>query len=142
MAADLIEGVIAAGDVAVIRGDREFFDQLSAIVGDRALCVVNADLDTRPVVEIGGDGEGGLQAKFPREPGRSPERLNGEADPDRTLIFYCGETARNAKHLAGLVPVILEAESPTLAKVVKLKGEPSSGPTVQLVGGRAVSWRL
>lgn len=142
MAADLIEGVIAAGDVAVIHGDREFFDALSAIVGDRALCVVNADLDTRPVVEIKGDGEGGLQASFPRQPGRVPEGLNGEADPDRALIFYCGETARNAKHLAGLVPVILEAESPTLAKVVKVAGQSTTGLTVQLLDGRAVSWRL
>ncbi|MDE2486303.1 MAG: hypothetical protein KGO51_02805 [Alphaproteobacteria bacterium] len=113
------------------------------MVGERARCIVNADLDTHPVVEIKGDGAKGLHASFPRQPGRAPKPLSDAFEPDdRALIIYCGKTAWNAAHLAKLVPVILEAGSPTLARVVTLAGEPASGLKVQLLDGHAGSKRL
>lgn len=139
----LVEGVIADDDVVVVRGDRAFFDALAAILGDRARCLVNVDYDTRPDLQIGSDGEGGRQVSYPTQPGRAPERLTEEASPDpRPLVIYCGEGARNAKHLATIAPVILEADSPPLAKVVKLTGEPAAGLAVELVGDRAVCWHF
>lgn len=137
----VVDGLIAAGDVVAIKGDFEFFEALKATLGDAAASFVNADLDTRPDVYVGGGASGNLLT-FPKEPGRAAVLVDDSApQDDRVYLIYAGETARQREHLCGLASVVLEATSPTFARVLKAAGAEVSGKGLQLIDGRPVLTR-
>ncbi len=139
----LVDGLIEPGDVVAIKGDFAFFEGLKAALGDGAASFVNADLDTRPDAYVGGDGAGGLTVSHPKQPGRAPVPVPDDAPDNRVFLIYVGETARQRDHLCGLAPVVLDATSPTFARVVKAeKGAATSELGVQLIDGHAVVTRL
>jgi hypothetical protein len=140
----VVDGLIEPGDLVAIKGDFGFFEALKAALGDRAASFVNADLDTRPDLYVGGDGAGGLTVSHPKQPGRASVAVDEDAPPDdRVFLIYVGETARQRDHLCGLAPVVLDATSPTFARVLKAeRGGATSGLGLQLLDGQPVVTRL
>jgi hypothetical protein len=138
----VVDGLIEAGDVVAIKGDFGFYEALDAALGDAAVSFVNADLDTRPDVYVGGGEEGNLLT-FPKQPGRASVPVPEDAPPDdRVYLIYVGETARQREHLCGLAPLVLEATSPTFARVLKSSGAETCGLGLQLLDGAPVVTRL
>lgn len=123
----IIPGVIHAGDMVILTGDPRFRERLGIALGDQ-VDIVHLDAPGGPPpFRVEGDTvippAGVAMAPIRVTPG-SPDCGRSE----RAVILYAADDALQREHVLSLgPPVVIRAESPTFARVLKLGGADVDG---------------
>lgn len=138
----LLPGVIQYGDIVAVKGDLEFARGLARTLGEGVGFLRNADLDRRADFHASVEA-GRIVLTQPKRRDERPILIDEDARPDHSAyVVHVSETARQGDHLCSLAPVVLEALSPTFARVLRVGGRPIANTALRLIAGQVVKSSL